>query len=72
MLNKKIGGFKNNPENSPTTKAGEHILSGLLMSAISSFKNIENKYDVYRGKECMKKFCKSLREQTIEKMKLLT
>ena len=32
------------------------------MSTISSFKNIENKHDVYRGKVCMKKFCESLRE----------
>ena len=35
---------------------GEHILSGFSMSAISSFKKIENKHDVYRGKDCMKKF----------------
>ena len=36
------------------------------MSTISSFKSIENKHDVYRGKVCMKKFCESLREQAIE------
>ena len=32
------------------------------MSTISSFKSIENNHDVYRGKDCMKKFCESLRE----------
>ena len=32
------------------------------MSIISSFKSIENKHDVYRGKDCMKKFCESLTE----------
>ena len=33
------------------------------MSAISSFRSIENKHDVYIGKDCMKKFCESSREQ---------
>ena len=48
------------------------------MSTISSFKNIQNRHDVYRGKDCIKKFCKSLREHALEiinfkkkKMKLL-
>ena len=36
------------------------------MSAISSFKNIENKHDVYRGKDCMEKFCKSLTEHAMK------
>ena len=40
-------GCKNNPENSSTTKLGKHILSGFSMSTISSFKSIENNYDVY-------------------------
>ena len=35
------------------------------MSTISSFKGIENKHDVYRGKDCMKKFFESLREHAI-------
>ena len=57
----KIDGCKNNPENSSTTKVSEHIPSGFSMYAISSFRSIENKHDVYRGKDCMKKFCESLR-----------
>ena len=36
------------------------------MSTISSFRNIVNKHDVYRGKGCMKKFRESLREYTIK------
>ena len=55
-LIEKIDGCKNNPENSSTTKVGEHIPSGFSMSTISSFKSIENKHDVYRGKDCIKKF----------------
>ena len=49
------------------------------MSAISSFRSIENKHDVYRGKYCMKKFCESLREHAMKiinfkkkNMKLIT
>ena len=47
-LIKKINACKNNTENSFTTKASEHIPSAFSMSTISSFKSIENKYDVYR------------------------
>ena len=39
------------------------------MSTISSFKNIENKDDVYRSKDYMKKFCKSLREHAMKIIK---
>ena len=47
---------------SSTTKVSEHILPGFSISAISSFRSRENKDDVYRGKDCMKKFCEYLRE----------
>ena len=33
------------------------------MSTISSFKDIENNHDVYRGKGCMKKFCECLKNR---------
>ena len=62
----KIDGCKNNPENSSTTKVSKHIPSGFSMSTISSFRSIENKYDVYRGKDCMKKFYEFLREHAIK------
>ena len=61
-LIKKIDGCKNNPENSSTTNVSEHIPSGFSMSAISSFRSIQNKHDVYRGKDCMKKFYEYLRD----------
>ena len=38
-----------------TTKVSEHIPSGFSISIISSFRMIENKHKVYRGKGCMKK-----------------
>ena len=36
------------------------------MSTVSLFRRIENKHDVYRGKNCMKKFSKSFREPTMK------
>ena len=36
------------------------------MSAISSFKKIENKHDACRSKDCMKKFYESLREHQMK------
>ena len=43
-----------------TTKVRKHIPSGFSMSTISSFRSTENKHDVYRGKDFMKKFYESL------------
>ena len=62
----KIDGCKNNPENSSTTKVSEHIPSGFSMSTILSFTSIENKHDVYKGNDCIKKFCEFLREHRIK------
>ena len=61
-LIKKIDGCLNNPENSSTTKIGEHIPCGYSMSTIWEFDNIENKHTLYRGEDCMKNFCEYLRE----------
>ena len=36
------------------------------MSTIASFENTENKFDVYWGKDSMKKFSKFLREYALE------
>ena len=46
------------------------------MSTISGFDYIENKHNLYRGKDCKKKFCESLREHAknitdFEKKKML-
>ena len=58
---------ENNPESSSTTAVSEETPSGFSMRPISSFKRIENKYNLYRRKEdCVKKFCKSLRNHAME------
>ena len=44
----------------------ENIPSGFVISTISSFKSIENKDNVCRGKDSMKTFYKSLRQQSTE------
>ena len=62
----KINRCKNNPENSSTTKVSEHTPSGFSISAISSIKSIENKHDIYRRKDCMKKFCEFFREHAMK------
>ena len=57
----KTDGYKDNTENSSTTKVNEHIPSDFSMSRISLFRIIKNKHGVCRGKNCMKKFCEFLR-----------
>ena len=46
------------------------------MSTIWAFHNIEKKHTLYRGEDCMKKFCESLRKHAkniidFEKKKML-
>ena len=67
-ITEKIDGCKNNLKNLSTRKVSEHIPSGFLMSVISSKRSIEDKHDVYRRKDCMKKFCEFLRENTMKKI----
>ena len=60
-LIKKTSGSKNNPEKSFSTKVNEHIPCSYSMSKTCQFDDLKNKQDVYRGKDCMKKFCESLK-----------
>ena len=62
----KIDGCKSNPKNWSTTKVSKHIPSGFSMSTTSSFRSIEKKHDIYRGKDCMKKFCEFLRRHAMK------
>ena len=65
-LKEKIDWCKNDQEKSSTTTVGENIPSAFSMSRILSFRDTENKQDVYRGKDCTKKFCESLREHAMK------
>ena len=53
---------QNNPNESCTTKINKHTSFGYSLFTHCSFDKIKDKLDYYRGKDCMKKFCKDLRE----------
>ena len=52
----------NNPNESSTTKINKHTPSGYSIFTSCSFDESKNKLNSYRGKDCMKKFCKDLKE----------
>ena len=52
----------NNPNESSTTKINKHTPSGYSIFTSCSFDESKNKLNCYRGKDCMKKFCKDLKE----------
>ena len=53
----------NNPNESSTTKINKYTPSGYSMCTSCSFDESKNKLNHYRGKDCIKKFCKDLKEQ---------
>ena len=61
-LPEKMSTFKNNPNESSSTEINKHTPSGYSLFTHCSFDKSKNKIDCYRGKDCMKKFCKDLRE----------
>ena len=61
-LIRQIDGCGSNSEKSSTIKIGEHNPCGYSMSTIWGIGHIENKHTLYCGKDCMKKFCDSLKE----------
>ena len=54
--------YRNNPNKSSTTKRNKHTPSGYSSFTHCSFDESKNKLNYYRGDDCMKKFCKDLRE----------
>ena len=61
-LLEKMSTCQNNPNESSTTEINKHTRSGYSLFTHCSFDQTKNKLDYYRGKDCMKKFCKDLRE----------
>ena len=66
MLLEKMSTCYNNPEKSSTTKINKHTPSGYSIFTHCSFDKSKNKLNYYRGEDCMKKFCKDLREHAIK------
>ena len=61
-LLEKMSACYNNPEESSTTEINKHTPFGYSLFTHCSFNKTKNKLDYYRGKDCMKIFCKDLRE----------
>ena len=75
-LIEKMSTCYNNPKESSTTELNKHVPSGYSLFTHCSFDKTKNKLDYYRGKDCMKKFCKDLRKHATkiinyEKKKLI-
>ena len=52
----------NNPNESSTTEINKHTPSGYSIFTNCSFDQTKNRLNYYRGKDCIKKFSKDLRE----------
>ena len=65
-LLKKTQYCQNNPKNSYTEKKAKHKPSGYAWCSICSFDDTKNKSYFYREKNCIKKFCKDLKEPGTE------
>ena len=61
MFIKKVDTCQNNPDLSSTTKINQHIPSGYSIYTSCSFDNSNNR-GYYRGEDCMKRFCKDLKD----------
>ena len=60
-LLEKMSTCQNNPNESSTTEINKHTPSSFSLFTHCSFDKSKSKLDYYRGKDCMKKFCKDLR-----------
>ena len=63
-LLEKMSTCQNNPNKSSTTKINKHTPSGYSLFTHCSFDESKNKLNCYREDDCMKKFCKDLREHS--------
>ena len=63
---KKLQPIQNNPEKSYTEKKARHEHSGWSLYTGCSFDEKENKFNYYRGKDCIEELCKQLKENAME------
>ena len=61
-LLEKMSTCQNNPNESSTTETNKHTPSGYSIFTHCPLDQTRNKLNHYRGKDCMKKFCKDSRE----------
>ena len=65
-LLKKEQSCQNNPEKSYTEKKAKYEPSGWAIFTNCSLDEKENKLDYYRGKDCIEKLCKKLKERAMK------
>ena len=65
-LLKKINICSNNPKKSYTEKKAVHKFSGYSLVKCCSFDKSKNERKYYRGEDCMKIFCKDLKDQAMK------
>ena len=53
---------QNNPDKSYTERKAMYEPCGYSLDLVSSFDAKENKHSFHRGKDCVKRFCKELKE----------
>ena len=61
-LPEKMHSCRNNLQKSYTEKKSKHTPSGYSLFTNCSFNEAKNKLSYYRGKDCIEKFCKDLKE----------
>ena len=75
-LLKKMSRCYNDPNTSSTTKINQHIPSGYSVYTSCSFDKSNNKLSYYRGEDCMRRFCKDLKDHATKiidfKKKIIT
>ena len=62
----KIDTCQNNPKKSYTERKAKHKPLGYLLVTCYSFDKSKTEWSYYRGKDCMKIFCKDLRDQAMK------
>ena len=62
-LLEKMSTCHNNPEKSSTIKINEHTPSGYSFFTHCSYDATKSKLDCYRGKDCMERLCKDLKQR---------
>ena len=65
-LLEKMSTCQNNPNKSSTTKINKHTPSGYSIFTSCSLDESKNEINYYRGDDCMKKFCKDLKEHAMK------
>ena len=58
-----IQGLSPDPEEPYTSKVNQHILSGWCVYSKLVYGNVQNPLRLYRGKDCVEKFCDHIKEE---------